>query len=134
MASSHQQTPSRKEGLTMRILASLLVVGAFIAAVAAFQVRDRVPVGPLGGVQPDTVERAFAPGGTIRMDLSAGEYRIDGSPDEKIRINWTTNETRRQRVHVTADVRGNEATLTTDGPSRRFRVRIQVPSRSDVEV
>src|SRR5687767_515536 len=115
----------------MRVLASLLVVGAFVAGVLAFQVKERTPS---GNPEADTIERAFAPGGRIRMDLSAGEYRIEGRPDEKIRINWSVGDTRRRRVDVTADVQGSEATLRADGPSRRFRVRIEVPSRSDVEI
>jgi hypothetical protein len=117
----------------MRILASLLVVGAFVAGVVAFQVRERERT-TSDSLETDTIERAFAPGGRIRMDLSAGEYRIEGSPDEKIRINWNTGETRRRRVYAKADVRGTEATLSVDGPSRKFRVRIEVPSRSDVDV
>ena len=115
----------------MRVLASLLVVAAFVVGVVAFQVKERAPEGGTGG---DTLERAFAPGGRIRMDLSAGQYRIEGSPDEKIRMHWSTGESRRRRVDMTADVRGNEAMLTADGPSRRLRVRIEVPSRSDVEI
>lgn len=115
----------------MRVLASLLVVAAFVVGVVSFQVKERAPE---GGIAADTLERAFAPGGQIRMDLSAGQYRIEGSPDEKIRMHWSTGDSHRRRVDVTADVRGNEAKLTADGPSRRLRVRIEVPSRSDVEI
>jgi hypothetical protein len=115
----------------MRVLASLVVVGAFVAALAALQIRDREAV---AHPQADFIDRPFAPGGRIRMDLSAGEYRIEGGPDERIRVNWSVGDTRRRRVDVTADVRGSEATLIADGPARRFRVKIQIPQRSDVEV
>ena len=135
----------------MRILASILVVGAFIAGVVAFQVsgRDEIgsgtDIGTASGTgtdsattastaPADTIERAFPAGGKIRMDLSAGEYRIEAGPDDKLRIDWTSDERRRRRSSVRTEVRGNEATLITDGPSRRFRVRIEVPRRSDLNV
>ena len=61
--------------------------------------------------------------------------RIEGSPDERIRIHWTAGDGRRhRRTDVRADVRGTEASLTVDGPSRRFRVQIEVPRRSDLTV
>lgn len=117
----------------MRILASLLVVGAFVAALAAFQIRDREVLGRPDAAA-DTIEQAFKPGGRIRMDLSAGEYRIEGTPDDRIRVNWTVGDTRRTHVDASADIKGSDASLVVDGPSRKFRVRIEVPQRSDVEV
>ena len=135
----------------MRILASLLVVGAFIAGVVAFQSRDRGEIAGAAGVgmEPgsvsasatttsnaldDMIERPFPAGGRIAMDLSAGEYRIEASQEDKIRVSWTSEERRRRRPMIQAEVHGNEAKLVTDGPSRRFHVRIEVPRRSDLHV
>jgi hypothetical protein len=36
-----------------------------------------------------SLERDFVANGKISMDLSAGEYRITGSPDNKIRLAWS---------------------------------------------
>ncbi len=57
----------------MRVLASLLIVSAVLGTAFAVQVRER-------DVSSDTLERAFAAGGTIRMDLSAGEIPDRGRP------------------------------------------------------
>jgi hypothetical protein len=137
----------------MRILASLLVVAAFIAGALAFEARDRgeaarVPesvtgtptaIGSTGvtssSAAADTIEREFPSGGRVDMDLSAGEYRIDASQEDRIRIHWTSDERRRGRPVIRAEVRGSEATLITDGPSRKhFRVRIELPRRTDLHV
>ena len=132
----------------MRILASLLVVGAFIAGVVAFQSRDRGEAAGIGtesgsasasatttsNALEDMIERPFPAGGRIVMDLSAGEYRIEASQEDKIRLRWTTEERRRRRPMIQAEVEGNEAKLVTHGPSRKFHVRIEVPRRSDLYV
>jgi hypothetical protein len=137
----------------MRILASLLVVGAFIAGALAFQSRDRGEAASGAGIATeappatgstgvtsssaaaDTIERQFPAGGRVDMDLSAGEYRIEASQEDRIRIHWTSDERRRARPVIRAEVRGAEATVVTDGPSRKhFRVRIELPRRTDLHV
>ncbi|MGH9160252.1 MAG: hypothetical protein ACRD2X_09740 [Vicinamibacteraceae bacterium] len=81
------------------------------------------------------LERPFVQGGRITMDLSAGDYTIEGTPDPHIRLSWETRDPRDARdVKVQANVEGNEADVETDGPSDGFRVRIEIPQRSDVKV
>jgi hypothetical protein len=83
----------------------------------------------------DSLERAFEPSGRIRMDLSAGDYRITGTRDHVIRLTWSVRTPDQlSKVKARADVRGSDATITTDGPSNNFKVTIQVPSRSDLHV
>jgi hypothetical protein len=84
---------------------------------------------------PDSLTRAFSAGGQITMDLSAGEYRIEGTPDDRIEIRWSLRDSGRLKdVRVRADVKAAEAKITTDGPSDNFRVAILVPSRSHLRV
>ena len=84
----------------------------------------------------ESLERAFAQNGRIRMDLSAGEYHISGSPDNRIRVEWSVRDADSlPRVRARAEVRGHDATVTTDGPNNKgLRVDIQVPERSDLYV
>jgi hypothetical protein len=83
----------------------------------------------------DSLERAFAPGGQIHMNLSAGEYRISGAKDNRIHVLWRVrNAADLPRVRVQADVKGAEATLATDGVRNGFEVEIQVPARSGLRV
>lgn len=85
----------------------------------------------------DSLERAFAPNGRISMDLSAGEYRITGSRDNRIRLDWSVRDPQQlSEVRARADVRGADAAITTDGPdgNSSFRVAIQVPARADLYI
>jgi hypothetical protein len=70
------------------------------------------------------------------MDLSAGEYRISGGTDNRIRVEWSLRDPDQlSRVHAQADVRDRDASITTDGPSNKgLKVAIQVPDRSDLYV
>jgi hypothetical protein len=107
----------------MRLLVAMSLAAAACVAVPEIQWSDAV-----------TLEREFAPGGQIRMDLSAGEYDITGSADNRIRLDWTVEDLDRLRdVRNAVDIRGTDARITTDGP-KNFDVRIQIPARSDLVV
>jgi len=83
----------------------------------------------------DSLQRAFTTNGRIRMDLSAGDYRISASPDNQIRLDWSVRDASQlSKVTARAEVKGSDATIVTDGPSNHFKVNIQVPARSDLYV
>ena len=89
-------------------------------------------VGVAAQTPPTSMERPFDAGGRITMDLSAGEYEITGSPDNRIRLDWDADD--RDDVDNRVTVKGTEARVSTDGPTNHFRVRIQVPARSNLYV
>ena len=80
--------------------------------------------------------RPFMANGRVRMDLVAGEYQITGSPENRVRLDWSARDAEAlTRIRAKADVRGNELTLTTDGPSNSgLRFTIHVPHQSDLHV
>ena len=84
----------------------------------------------------DSLERSFASNGRIRMNLSAGDYRISGTTNDRIRLEWSVQApSQLSRVKVDASVRGADAAISTDSPGNsRFKVVIQVPERSDLLV
>jgi hypothetical protein len=88
------------------------------------------------GRAKESLERDFSQNGRIRMDLSAGDYRISGSPDTRIRLEWSLRDAAYlPRVKARADVRDREATITTDAPSNKgLKVVIQVPKQADLYV
>jgi hypothetical protein len=91
-----------------------------------------------GGAQDgnaDRLTRPFGAGGTVNMKLSAGEYRIEGTPDDAIHVRWRTRsreELKRSKVAVI--VEGSSATIQTRGPREHFQVMIEVPERTDLLV
>ena len=84
----------------------------------------------------ESLERSFASNGRIRMDLSAGDYRIAGTQNDRIRLEWSVQDPGQlSRVRVRADARGADATISTESPSNsRFKVVIQVPAQADLYV
>ena len=87
----------------MRMPTAALLAATMLVAAPAAQPRDAT-----------SLERPFAAGGRITMDLAAGEYEITGSPDDRIRITWQVDDDARpDDVRVAVDVRGGEAAITT---------------------
>ena len=101
-----------------------IAVGASLLIVLAVGMAAQAPA--------TSLERPFAAGGRVTMDLSAGEYEITGSPDNRVRLDWDADD--RDDVDNRLTVQGTEARVSTDGPTNHFRVRIQVPARSHLYV
>ena len=113
----------------MRVALAAAILGtALVAAPLSQTAEDTRP--------SSSLERAFSHNGRIRMDLSAGDYRISGSPDNRIRLEWSVRDADQlPKVHARADVRDRDASITTDGPSNKgFKVTIQVPRHADLYV
>ena len=83
-----------------------------------------------------SLERPFAPNGHVKMDLVAADYRIVGSPQPRVRLDWSVRDAEALgRVRARADVSGSELSITTDGPSNRsLKFTIQIPNPSDLYV
>jgi hypothetical protein len=79
-------------------------------------------------------ERAFMAGGTVRLDLAAGEYEIVASKDNHIRVSWD-DRGKNADVTLRIDVNASRATVRTetpwkDGPT----IRIELPRRTNMVV
>lgn len=113
----------------MRVAVAAAILGTAFVAAPPYQAAQDARA-------KDSLERTFSQNGRIRMDLSAGDYRISGSPDNRIRLEWSVRDADQlSNVHAQADVRDREARITTDGPSNKgFKVDIQVPRQADLLV
>ena len=111
----------------MRVAVAAAILGTVL--VASPWARTTTPTS-------DSLERPFVQNGKIRMDLSAGEYRISASKDNRIRVEWSVRDADSlAKVRTRADVRDRDATIATDGPSNKgFKVAIQVPDKTDLFV
>lgn len=114
----------------MRTFIAASIVGMLPFVAAPGQSSDRA------GRVSDALERPFASGGRVRMDLSAGEYRIEGATENRVRVEWTVRDPDQLwRVKARADVRGSQATIETDGPNRNgIHAVIRVPAKTDLEI
>jgi hypothetical protein len=100
----------------------LCVAVLLLAAVPAF---TQAPANP-------TVLK-FAPGGDIRLRLSAGAIKVIPGKDDEIRISWTTKDPDKMNdVKIKQRVdRDKEAEIEIDGP-HGFEATIELPRKSDL--
>jgi hypothetical protein len=81
------------------------------------------------------VDKAFAKGGVIRMRLAAGDYKIAGSPDDKIRVEWRADRAEQAAtLKADAEIKGATAVIGTSGFKNGIHFTISVPARSDIEI
>lgn len=83
----------------------------------------------------DAVSRKFVSGGSIHLELSAGDYDIVASPDDTIRVVFRKDSI--DNPDVTADIRvdGRHADVETDGPNRNgVDARIELPRQANIVV
>jgi hypothetical protein len=85
--------------------------------------------------QERTVQRSFANGGTVHLDLSVGEYRITDSSDDRIRIAWLTanpKDAERVNVRININMFGTRADVKISGPKNGLKVDVELPRRSNL--
>jgi hypothetical protein len=113
----------------MRPVLAVILLGVALVAVPSMQSRESERTS-------DSMEKPFAGGGDIRMNLSAGEYRIIGTNTNNVRLQWTVRDPAQLwRVKARADIRGSRATIETDGPNHGgMHAEIQVPTRSNLDI
>lgn len=114
----------------MRTSITAAIVGSVLVAAPATEFRDQT------ARSSDSLERPFTSGGRVRMDLAAGEYRITGTSENRVRLEWSVrNPDQLWRVKTRVEVRGSEATIETDGPhTDGVHAVIRLPARTDLQI
>jgi hypothetical protein len=82
--------------------------------------------------QQASAERSFD-GDVVRLDLSAGNFRITASPDNRIRVMPRTKGDQ-VSTRISLNLLGTRATVRVVGPKDGFDADIQLPARVGVEV
>ena len=106
---------------------------AFAAAVAV-----TLLAGSIGASQAQNgsfVDKPFSKGGTIVMSLAAGDYRVSGRVEDRIRIAWRADRPEQAaNLRANIEVSGQKAVLRTSGFRNGVHFTIDVPARSDIEI
>lgn len=109
-----------------------IVIGIFVAIII-LGVAGGGHYGKSTATGPAHAEQAFAPGGSVSLDLEAGDYEIVNGSDDKIVVDGRADRSR--DVHATVDVTGNTAHIVTqaaDNSDAHFR--IELPAKSDINL
>jgi hypothetical protein len=80
----------------------------------------------------DSLERPFAAGGKVRLELSSGDYTIRAGREDRILVRWEGHKSIDIHELARIDASPTEATVRTDAPSRDSHFVIEVPARSDI--
>ena len=84
------------------------------------------------GQKDGRLERPFAPGRHLWLDLSSGNYIVQPGADDKVAVRWDTTDPDSRNIKVSLDVRGNDAAIVTTGESSHFRITVEVPAQTDI--
>jgi hypothetical protein len=84
------------------------------------------------------VERPFAEGGRVHLQLASGDYVVRAGASDRIVVRWEAGDDARLRdmKDLLVDVRitGSLAVIVTDGKTRDVDFVIDLPARSDVSL
>jgi hypothetical protein len=83
--------------------------------------------------------REFAPGGSIHVRMTVGDFHIKRGDSTKIRLEYTVKSRREQNVKdasVAFDVHGNDANIEFHAPSSNTEidVELEVPQTTNLDV
>jgi hypothetical protein len=106
----------------------VLVVGSLVFAQTPSQPRT----------DPYTIERTFAEGGRVRLQLASSEYVVRAGTADRIVVRWEPEDNARlkdlKRLSVDVHVTGAMALITTNGKASDVDFVIELPARSDVHL
>lgn len=86
-----------------------------------------------GPTPPLSTTRQFNSGGTIQMDLSAGDYSIHTGIGNQIHVTGTSQDPDAgPRMRADIRIQGTEAKIITGGPHNNSHFTIEVPERSNL--
>lgn len=81
---------------------------------------------------PNQFEAPFQAGGDVTLDLSTGGYTIQGTTEDKIRVEVDPIDQAVTRSQIS--VSGNRAKVMVEGPTDGFQATVYVPQRTDLTV
>jgi hypothetical protein len=111
-------------GMKPPALAAVAALTLLVGSTSAYQSQSTV-----------AVDKPFPKAGTIKMTLAAGDYRISGRSDDRIRVSWRADRSEQGRnVRADLEIRDKTAVLTTGGFRNGIHFTIDVPARSDIEI
>jgi hypothetical protein len=75
----------------------------------------------------------FPAGGSLRLELGAGDAEVIGWDQDKIVVTYTTKKPEQSKdVRIEGDMHGSSGTVRVHGPRNNFHYTIHLPSRTDL--
>ena len=85
----------------------------------------------------NTPQQSFVSGGHVKIKLEAGDYKIQPSADNNLRVTWSGDSVEHPKVKVRIQASGNSAEIrveNTPSNNSHFHATIEVPAKTDLYV
>jgi hypothetical protein len=116
-----------------RLLKIIAISFVVLVLIVAFWANQRNVSAARGGVK-GPVEYDFPQGGTVSLDLTAGDYEIRGTSDNKIRVRYSYARYLKDTASINAKIDGSAANISISGPGNSgFHVVIEIPQKSNLK-
>ena len=87
----------------------------------------------LGLHAQNTRQQSFVSGGRVRIQLEAGDYKIQPSADNNLRVTWYGDRVEVPEVKVAIRTQDKAAEITVQNtPHNNFHAIIELPAKTDV--
>jgi hypothetical protein len=121
------------EGYMQHVLIGLLGVLALRSLASA-----QTSPAPGSSTDTRTIERPFAEGGRVHLQLASGDYTVRAGASDRVIVRWSAGDEARlkdlRELFVNVRVTGSTAVIVTDGKTRHVDFVIELPARSDVSL
>ncbi len=118
----------------------LVLVGSLGVLVLGSLALEQTPPPPPPPPASDApaVERPFAEGGHVHLQLASGDYVVRAGASDRIVVRWEAGDDARTRdareLLVNVRVTGSLAVIVTEGKAQDIDFVIELPARSDVSL
>ena len=116
-----------------------VLVGSLLVLMLGSLARAQAPqTSPGTSADTRTVERPFAEGGRVHLQLASGDYTVRAGASDRVIVRWSAGDETRltdlRELFVNVRVTGSTAVIVTDGKARHIDFVIELPARSDVSL
>jgi hypothetical protein len=80
-------------------------------------------------------QQEFASGGSLKLELTAGDYTVRGTPENRIRVFVTSKDPNKiKEVKFSTATAGSNGKLKVSGPHNDISYVIEIPARLDLTI
>src|SRR5262245_28372188 len=79
-------------------------------------------------------ETGLSADGSVRLQLASGNYIVRAGRSDRVLVYWQAEDTKYERdmrkIRVRTSISGRVASIWTEGPTKRARMTIEIPTIS----
>lgn len=121
-----------RSAIVLAIIVGAVVVGLALLPLPGNQRPAATKIGATN-TNSNPVQLEFMQGGTVALDLEAGDYQISPTEDDKVTVSYRVNgDPANRSVRIRSGVNGQDARIVIETPNNGFHAEISVPRKSNL--